>query len=78
MELTDRQKQILRAIVDIYVSTAEPVGSKAIAALPDMKFSSATIRNEMADLTQMGYLVLSWARQVRWVEARSSRPLGRG
>ena len=54
MELTDRQKQILRAIVDIYVSTAEPVGSKAIAALPDMKFSSATIRNEMADLTQMG------------------------
>ena len=56
MELTDRQKQILRAIVDIYVSTAEPVGSKAIAALPDMKFSSATIRNEMADLTQMGLL----------------------
>ena len=35
MELTDRQKQILRAIVDIYVSTAEPVGSKAIAALRD-------------------------------------------
>ena len=56
MELTDRQKQILRAIVDIYVSTAEPVGSKAIAALPDVKFSSATIRNEMADLTQMGLL----------------------
>ena len=56
MELTDRQKQILRAIVDIYVSTAEPVGSKAIAALPDMKCSSATIRNEMADLTQMGLL----------------------
>lgn len=56
MELTDRQKQILRAIVDIYVSTAEPVGSKAIAALPDMSFSSATIRNEMADLTQMGLL----------------------
>lgn len=56
MELTDRQKQILRAIVDIYVSTAEPVGSKAIAALPDVKFSSATIRNEMAELTQMGLL----------------------
>ena len=56
MELTERQKQILRAIVDIYVSTAEPVGSKAIAALPDVSFSSATIRNEMAELTQMGLL----------------------
>ncbi len=56
MELTDRQKQILRAIVDIYVATAEPVGSKAIAALPDVNYSSATIRNEMADLTQMGLL----------------------
>ena len=56
MELSDRQKQILRAIVDIYVSTAEPVGSKAIAALPDVNCSSATIRNEMADLTQMGLL----------------------
>ena len=56
MELTDRQKQILRAIVDIYVSTAEPVGSKAIAALPDVSCSSATIRNEMAELTQMGLL----------------------
>ena len=56
MELTERQKQILRAIVDIYVSTAEPVGSKAIAALPDLSCSSATIRNEMAELTQMGLL----------------------
>jgi heat-inducible transcriptional repressor len=56
MELTDRQKQILRAIVDIYVSTAEPVGSKAVAALPDVSCSSATIRNEMAELTQMGLL----------------------
>ena len=56
MELTERQRQILRAIVDIYVSTAEPVGSKAIAALPDMKFSSATIRNEMSELTQLGLL----------------------
>ena len=56
MELTARQKQILRAVVDIYVSTAEPVGSKAIAALPDVSFSSATIRNEMAELTEMGLL----------------------
>ena len=56
MELTDRKKRILRAVVDTYVHTAEPVGSKAIAALPDMNFSSATIRNEMADLTSMGFL----------------------
>ena len=56
MELTDRKKKVLRTIVDIYIRTAEPVGSKAIAQMPDMKFSSATIRNEMADLTTMGYL----------------------
>lgn len=56
MELTDRKKKILRAIVDCYIQTAEPVGSKAIAAMPGMDVSSATIRNEMADLTEMGYL----------------------
>ena len=56
MELTERKKKVLRSIVDLYIRTAEPVGSKAIAELPDMKFSSATIRNEMADLTTMGYL----------------------
>lgn len=56
MELTERKKKILRAIVDNYIQTAEPVGSKALSALPGMDCSSATIRNEMADLTQMGYL----------------------
>lgn len=56
MELTDRQKKILRAVVDSYVATAEPVGSKTIAAMPDMNFSSATIRNEMATLTEKGLL----------------------
>ena len=56
MELTDRKKKVLRTIVDLYIRTAEPVGSKAIAELPDMNYSSATIRNEMADLTAMGYL----------------------
>lgn len=56
MELTDRKKKILRAIVDCYIQTAEPVGSKAIAAMPDVGVSPATIRNEMADLTEMGYL----------------------
>ena len=56
MELTERKKKFLRSIVDLYISTAEPVGSKAIAELPDMNYSSATIRNEMADLLAMGYL----------------------
>ena len=56
MELTDRKKKVLRSVVDLYIRTAEPVGSKAIAELPDMNYSSATIRNEMADLTAMGYL----------------------
>ena len=56
MELSERKKKVLRSIVDLYIRTAEPVGSKAIAALPDMKYSSATIRNEMAELTNLGYL----------------------
>ena len=56
MELTERKKKVLRCIVDLYIRTAEPVGSKAIAQLPDMNYSSATIRNEMADLTAMGLL----------------------
>ena len=55
MELTERKKQILRAIVDSYIRTAEPVGSKTISQLPGMDFSPATIRNEMADLTSMGF-----------------------
>ncbi len=56
MELTERKKQVLRCIVDLYIRTAEPVGSKAVAEMPDMSASSATIRNEMAELTAMGYL----------------------
>ncbi|MBE6957539.1 MAG: heat-inducible transcription repressor HrcA [Ruminococcaceae bacterium] len=56
MELTERKKKVLRTIVDMYIRTAEPVGSKAIAEMQDMNYSSATIRSEMADLTAMGYL----------------------
>jgi heat-inducible transcriptional repressor len=56
MELSERKKKVLRSVVDLYIRTAEPVGSKAICELPDMKFSSATIRNEMAALTDLGYL----------------------
>ena len=56
MELTERKKKVLRSVVDLYIRTAEPVGSKAITELPDMQYSSATIRNEMAELTAMSYL----------------------
>ena len=49
MELTQRKKQILKIVVDSYINTAEPVGSKAIVALMPEKVSSATVRNELAD-----------------------------
>ena len=56
MELTGRKRRILRAIIESYIQTAEPVGSKAVAACLDLDISSATIRNEMADLETMGLL----------------------
>ena len=56
MALSDRKKRILRAIVETYIATAEPVGSKAVADLAGLDVSTATIRNEMADLTEQGYL----------------------
>ena len=56
MELSERKRKILKLIVESYVATAEPVGSKAIAASEELKLSSATIRNEMAEMTAMGLL----------------------
>ena len=56
MGLSERKKKILRAVVESYVQTAEPVGSKAILELANLNVSSATIRNELADLTEQGYL----------------------
>ena len=56
MELSERKKQILRAVVENYIQTAEPVGSKAIVASSGLKVSSATIRNEMAELENLGLL----------------------
>ena len=54
--LDDRKKRILQAIVDEYIATAEPVSSGAITQNYDLDFSSATIRNEMAELEKRGYL----------------------
>lgn len=56
MNISDRKKRILKAIVESYIETAEPVGSKSIAEHAGLELSSATIRNEMADLESMGYL----------------------
>lgn len=57
MELDDRKVSILKAIIQNYMETGEPVGSRTISKLPDLKISSATIRNEMSDLEDMGYIV---------------------
>ena len=56
MELTDRKKQILKVVVEDYIRSAEPVGSKAISAQMGGSVSSATVRNELADLVELGYL----------------------
>ncbi len=56
MDLTERKLQILQAIITDYVKNAEPVGSRSIAKKYDFGLSPATIRNEMADLEEMGYL----------------------
>ncbi len=54
--LTERKKKILKAVVSNYIQTADPVGSRTIARTCRIGLSSATIRNEMADLEEMGYL----------------------
>ena len=56
-ELDDRKKKILKAIIKTYMETGEPVGSRTISKFADLNVSSATIRNEMSDLTDMGYIV---------------------
>ena len=56
MALSDRKKKILAAVVEEYIRTAEPVGSKTIAQTANLGCSSATIRNELAELASMGYL----------------------
>lgn len=57
MELDERKRKILKAIIQNYMETGEPVGSRTISKYSDLKLSSATIRNEMSDLEEMGYIV---------------------
>ncbi len=57
MDLPERKKKILQAIIRTYLETGEPVGSRTISKFTDLKLSSATIRNEMSDLEEMGLIV---------------------
>ena len=57
MELDARKRTILDAIIRTYLSTGEPVGSRTISKYTDLNLSSATIRNEMSDLEEMGYIL---------------------
>lgn len=57
VELDDRKLKILQAIIRNYLETGEPVGSRTISKYADLNLSSATIRNEMADLEELGYIV---------------------
>lgn len=57
MELDDRKKRILQAVIRTYLETGEPVGSRTISKYTDLNLSSATIRNEMSDLEEMGYIL---------------------
>ena len=57
MELDARKKTILTAIIQTYLETGEPVGSRTISKYTDLNLSSATIRNEMSDLEEMGYIL---------------------
>ena len=57
MQLVDRKWTILKAIVKTYLETGEPVGSRTISKYADLNLSSATIRNEMSDLEEMGYIL---------------------
>lgn len=56
-QLEGRKVTILKAIIKTYLETGEPVGSRTISKYSDLKLSSATIRNEMSDLEEMGYIV---------------------
>lgn len=57
MQLDERKTRIMQAIIRNYLETGEPVGSRTISKYTDLNLSSATIRNEMADLEEMGYIL---------------------
>ena len=77
MELDSRKQKILKAIIEEYTATGEPVGSKRITALLDITVSPATVRNDMAQLFDMGMLEqphTSAGRVPSDVQCSESRP----
>ena len=63
LELTERKRKILYAIIRNYLETGEPVGSRTISKYTDLNLSSATIRNEMSDLEEMGYHTIRFTNE---------------
>ena len=74
MALSDRKIQILQAIINDYIETAEPVGSRTIAKKYNLGISSATIRNEMSDLEEMGLILQPHASSGSIPSAMGYRP----
>lgn len=73
MQLDERKRRILRAVIDDYISTAAPVGSRTISGKYISGISSATIRNEMSDLEELGYLIQPHVSAGRVPNARAYR-----
>lgn len=73
MELSERKLRILRAIIDEYILSGVPVGSRSLSKREDLAFSAATIRNEMADLEELGYLEKEHASSGRRPNERAYR-----
>ena len=73
MELDSRKAKILALVIESYIDTGEPIGSKALAEMLGNRFSSATIRNDMAVLTAMGYLEQPHTSAGRLPTARAFR-----
>ena len=70
--LDDRKTAILRAVVEEYIATAQPVGSSHIAASHGVQVSSATVRNDMAFLEQEGYLLSRTRLQDVFLQIRAT------
>ena len=66
-ELDERKTKILNAIIRNYLDTGEPVGSRTISKYSDLNLSSATIRNEMSDLEELGYILLIRVIAFMWI-----------
>ena len=60
MQIAQRKTKILKAIVEAYIKNGEPVGSKLLCNVLDFPVSSATVRNEMAELSELGFLKRAW------------------